>query len=96
MTKAVENPTYQEIKMVLDDAGYVLGQSYVLEGKFYPRERSKEPMFRGRFKVQLKQADGELFKEDFPTRDSIMAYLGEKIPQLKHRVNPPKGKNRSY
>merc|ERR1719206_1687204 len=91
MTKAVENPTYQEIKMVLDDAGYVLGQSYVLEGKFYPRERSKEPMFRGRFKVQLKQADGELFKEEFPTRDSIMAYLGEKIPQLKHRVNPPKG-----
>merc|ERR1712130_568474 len=90
MTKAVENPTYQEIKMVLDDAGYVLGQSYVLEGKFYPRERSKEPMFRGRFKVQLKQADGELLKEEFPTRESIMVYLGEKIPQLKHRVNPPK------
>eukprot|EP00092_Neocalanus_flemingeri_P013089 GFUD01014104.1.p2 GENE.GFUD01014104.1~~GFUD01014104.1.p2 ORF type:complete len:175 (+),score=60.66 GFUD01014104.1:59-583(+) len=91
MTKAVENPTYQEIKMVLDDAGYVLGQTYVLEGKFYPRERSKEPMFRGRFKVQLKQSDGELLKEEFPTRDSIMEYLGEKMPQLKHRVNPPKG-----
>eukprot|EP00090_Calanus_glacialis_P012286 TRINITY_DN2077_c0_g1_i1.p1 TRINITY_DN2077_c0_g1~~TRINITY_DN2077_c0_g1_i1.p1 ORF type:complete len:173 (-),score=62.51 TRINITY_DN2077_c0_g1_i1:120-638(-) len=91
MTKAVENPAYQEIKMVLDDAGYELGKSYVLEGKFYPRERSKEPMFRGRFKIQLKQSDGELLKEEFPTRDSIMVYLGEKIPLLKHRVNPPKG-----
>ena len=92
MTKAVENPAYQEIKMVLDDAGYELGKSYVLEGKFYPRERSKEPMFRGRFKIQLKQSDGELLKEEFPTRDSIMVYLGEKIPLLKHRVNPPKGR----
>merc|ERR1719175_96741 len=89
--KCCENPTYQEIKMVLDDAGYEMGKTYIIEGKYYPRERSKEQMFRGRFKVQLKQADGELFKEDFPTRDSIMAYLGEKIPQLKHRVNPPKG-----
>ena len=80
MTKAVENPSYQEIKMVLDDAGYVLGQTYVLEGKFYPRERSKEPMFRGRFKIQLKQADGEFLKEEFPTRDSIMVYLGGEDP----------------
>ena len=70
-----------------------LGKSYVLEGKFYPRERSKEPMFRGRFKVQLKQSDGELLKEEFPSRDSIMVYLAEKIPLLKHRVNPPKGRS---
>merc|ERR1712087_723132 len=78
-----------EIKMVLDDAGYEMGRSYIIEGKYYPRERSKEQMFRGRFKVQLKQGDGELLKENFPTRDSILCYLGEKIPQLKHRVNPP-------
>merc|ERR1712059_34918 len=91
MAKAVENPTYQEIKMVLDEAGYIPGTNYILEGKFYSRERSKEPMFRGRFKVQLKQADGELLKENFPTRESIMNHLGENIPLLKHRVNPPKG-----
>merc|ERR1719259_1174036 len=64
--KCCENPTYQEIKMVLDDAGYEMGKTYIIEGKYYPRE-------------------------NFPTRDSIMEYLGEKIPQLKHRVNPPKG-----
>ena len=91
LDKCCENPTYQEIKMVLDDAGYEMGKTYIIEGKYYPRERSKEQMFRGRFKIQLKQSDGELLKENFPTRDSIMLYLGEKIPQLKHRVNPPKG-----
>ena len=93
LEKCCEHPTYQEIKMVLDDAGYEMGKTYIIEGKYYPRERSKEQMFRGRFKVQLKQGDGELLKENFPTRDSILCYLGEKIPQLKHRVNPPpKGK----
>ena len=91
LEKCCEHPTYQEIKMVLDDAGYEMGKTYIIEGKYYPRERSKEQMFRGRFKIQLKQSDGELLKENFPTRDSIMLYLGEKIPQLKHRVNPPKG-----
>ena len=89
LEKCCEHPTYQEIKMVLDDAGYEMGKTYIIEGKYYPRERSKEQMFRGRFKVQLKQGDGELLKENFPSRDSIMVYLGEKIPQLKHRVNPP-------
>ena len=47
--KAVENPNYQEIKMVLDEAGYLMGVNYVMEGKFYPREKSKEPTFRGKF-----------------------------------------------
>ena len=77
--------------MVLDDAGYELGKTYHLEGKTYCRERSREPAARGRFKVQLKQADGELLREEFPTRESIMLYLAEKIPLLKIRTNPPKG-----
>lgn len=47
--------------------------------------------FLGRFKIQLKQSDGELLKEEFPSRESIMIYLAAKIPLLKHRVNPPKG-----
>merc|ERR1719397_2019267 len=88
--KAVENPNYQEIKMVLDESGFQMGSNYVMEGKFYSREKSKEPMFRGRFKIQLKQADGELLKEEFPTRESLMEHIAVKIPQLKHRVNPPK------
>merc|ERR1712080_459807 len=67
------------------------GVNYVMEGKFYPRERSKEPMYRGRFKIQLKLGDGELLKEEFPTREALMEHIAAKIPQLKHRVNPPKG-----
>ena len=35
--KCVENPTYHEIKMVLDDAGYEMGKSYIIQGKYYPR-----------------------------------------------------------
>jgi signal recognition particle subunit SEC65 len=46
--KAVENPNYQEIKMVLDEAGYTMGVDYHMEGKFYSRERSKEPIYRGK------------------------------------------------
>ena len=46
--KAVENPNYQEIKMVLDESGFQMGTNYVMEGKFYSREKSKEPMFRGK------------------------------------------------
>ena len=61
--------------MVLDDAGYEMGKTYIIEGKYYPRERSKEQMFRGRFKVQLKQSDGELLKENFPTGNSHFPVL---------------------
>merc|ERR1719264_137998 len=57
--KAVENPNYQEIKMVLDESGFQMGSNYVMEGKFYSREKSKEPMFRGRFKIQQKQRQGQ-------------------------------------
>ena len=38
----------------------------------------------------MKLADGELLKEEYPTRESIMELLAAKIPLLKHRVNPPK------
>ena len=51
--KAVENPNYQEIKMVLDEAGYQMGSSYMMEGKFYSREKSKEQMFRGENTFQV-------------------------------------------
>merc|ERR1719341_836270 len=63
--KAVENPNYQEIKMVLDESGFQMGSNYVMEGKFYSREKSKEPMFRGRFKIQLKQADDSFSRRNF-------------------------------
>merc|ERR1711874_118627 len=85
--KCVENPNFNEIKAVLDDAGV----TFLLEKKLYPRERRKENDFIGRFRVHLKKADGSPVLDQFPTRESIMLYLCEKIPQLKSRTNPPKG-----
>ena len=57
----------------------------------YPRERRKENDFIGRFRIHLKKSDGSPVMEQFPTRESVMLYLCEKIPQLKSRTNPPKG-----
>ncbi|XP_049855192.1 signal recognition particle 19 kDa protein, partial [Schistocerca gregaria] len=80
-TLAVENPTHQEIRDVLSSAGLKIG----VENKYYCRERSKEMLYRGRIRVQLKNDDGTPFNPDLPTRDSIMLYLGQMIPKLKSR-----------
>ncbi|XP_054281106.1 signal recognition particle 19 kDa protein-like [Macrosteles quadrilineatus] len=79
--KAVDNPTHQEIKDVLLAAGLKIG----VENKIYSRERSKEMLYRGRIRVQLKNEDGTPVNEDFKTRDSVMLYLGSMIPKLKSR-----------
>lgn len=42
-------------------------------------------LYRGRIRVQLKNDDGTPFNPDFGTRESILVYLGVKIPQLKSR-----------
>ncbi|KAJ8895140.1 hypothetical protein PR048_000465 [Dryococelus australis] len=38
-----------------------------VENKLYCRERSKEMLYRGRIRVQLKNDDGTLVNPDFPT-----------------------------
>ena len=63
--KAVENPNFQEIQAVLNDAGF----EFLLENKLYPRERRKENDFIGRFRIHLKTADGVAVKDEFPTRE---------------------------
>ncbi|CAH1176424.1 unnamed protein product [Phaedon cochleariae] len=88
-TKCVENPTHQEIRDVLVAAGLKVG----VENKLYSRERSKELLYRGRIRVQLKNDDGSLFNSDFSTRDSIMYHLGDMIPKLKSRQNKSTGES---
>ncbi|XP_072939801.1 signal recognition particle 19 kDa protein [Epargyreus clarus] len=83
--QCVENPTHQEIRDVLLTAGMRVG----VENKLYPRERSKEILFRGRIRVQIKNDDGTLVNADFPTRESVMRYIGESIPKMKNRQNRP-------
>lgn len=77
----VENPTFQEIKDVLSVCKLNIG----VENKMYPREKSKELLYRGRIRVQLKNDDGTLFNPEYPTRDSLLLHLGTMIPQLKSR-----------
>lgn len=96
--KCVENPTYQEMRDVLAAAGkqtnekrmfifklIFLGLKVGVENKLYSRERSKELLYRGRIRVQLKNDDGSLCNEAFKSKDSIMLHLGEMIPKLKTR-----------
>jgi len=80
--KAVENPTHQEIRDVLLAAGMKVG----VENKLYSREKSKELLYRGRIRVQLKSDDGKPLNPDFPSRESVMLYLGQMIPKLKSRA----------
>ncbi|XP_021187545.3 signal recognition particle 19 kDa protein [Helicoverpa armigera] len=81
----VENPTHQEIRDVLVAAGLRVG----VENKLYPREPSKEILYRGRIRVQLKNDDGTPVKPDLPTREAVMKHIGESIPKLKTRQNRP-------
>ncbi|XP_065076833.1 signal recognition particle 19 kDa protein [Ochlerotatus camptorhynchus] len=81
----VENPSYQEIRDVL----HVLNLNVIVENKLYSREKSKELAYRGRIRVQLKDSDGSPIKQEFPSRDSLLAYLGKTIPQLKTRQGKP-------
>lgn len=83
--KCVENPTHQEIRDVLAAAGLKVG----VENKLYSRERSKELLFRGRIRVQLKNDDGSPCNPNLPTRDSLLHHLGEMIPKLKTRQTKP-------
>lgn len=80
--KCVENPTCQEMRDIIVAAGLKVG----VENKLYSRERSKEPLYRGRLRIQLKNDDGSLFNPNFASRESILFHLGEMIPKLKSRL----------
>ncbi|XP_047485229.1 signal recognition particle 19 kDa protein-like [Penaeus chinensis] len=82
--KAVTAPTFKEIIDVLS----VTGLQVAGERKIYCREKSKEPPYWGRIRVQLKSPDGDPIDPNFKTREDLMVHVAEKIPQLKSRTNP--------
>ncbi|XP_037934139.1 signal recognition particle 19 kDa protein-like [Teleopsis dalmanni] len=79
----VENPTYVEIRDVLSVTNLRVG----VENKQYSREKSREVQFRGRIRVQMRNDDGSLCNPEFESREAIMRYVTDKIPQLKSRQN---------
>jgi signal recognition particle subunit SRP19 len=82
-SKAIDNPTVNEIRDILENAGLKV----LLEpNRLYPREESREPQQRGRVRVQIKNADETLIKEQFKTKDDLLFYLVEMIPKLKSRT----------
>ncbi|ESO95065.1 hypothetical protein LOTGIDRAFT_215214 [Lottia gigantea] len=91
-SKAVDNPTYAEIKDVIAAAGLTMG----VENKVYPRELDhRDPKCRGRIRVQLKNDDGSIMNEKFPDRKSILLYLAETIPKLKSRQSSSQASSQS-
>ncbi|XP_066940061.1 signal recognition particle 19 kDa protein [Macrobrachium rosenbergii] len=87
--KAVSSPTIKEMMDVISTTGLqMLG-----ERKIYCREKSKEAPYWGRVRVQLKNQNGEPVNPKFQTREDLMVYTAEKIPQLKSRTNPKHGQD---
>merc|ERR1712002_173611 len=82
--KAVNGPTFKEMLDVLS----VTGLQVAGERKIYCREKSKEPPYWGRIRVQTKNPDGQPINPNFKTREDIMIHVADKIPQLKSRTNP--------
>ena len=78
----VEHPTLPEIKDVLEHLGF----EYALEDKTYPRDLLQ----RGRVRVQLKDpVSGEPKVAEIPSRKVLLQRIGEMIPNLKSRKDPP-------
>lgn len=61
----MENPTYAEIRDVLQNTGF----NVAAENKAYCREKSNEPAARGRVRVQLRNDDGTPVNPKFPSRN---------------------------
>uniref|UniRef100_A0A7E4UP17 Signal recognition particle 19 kDa protein n=1 Tax=Panagrellus redivivus TaxID=6233 RepID=A0A7E4UP17_PANRE len=85
VTKAVENPTLQEITDILNHEGLKIKQEPM---KLHPRDQNREPGFHGRIRVQLKNDDGTPVKANFPTRTSLLEHVATFIPKLKSRQQP--------
>jgi len=81
-SKAIDNPTANEIRDILENIGLKV---IVEPNRLYSREESREPQQRGRVRVQIKNADETLVKEQFKTKDDLLFYLVEMIPKLKGR-----------
>nr|XP_019525193.2 LOW QUALITY PROTEIN: signal recognition particle 19 kDa protein-like [Aedes albopictus] len=83
--QCVDNPSFQEIRDVM----HSLNLNVIVENKQYSREKSKELAYRGRIRVQLRNNDGSPILKEYPSRDSLLVFLGKMIPQLKSRQGKP-------
>ncbi|KAL3998694.1 Signal recognition particle 19 kDa protein [Acanthocheilonema viteae] len=80
--KAVDSPTAQEIFDILSNAGMKVKLE---KQKMHPLDPNRDANSQGRVRVQLRNDDGSLCDEKFPTRMSLMLYACEMVPKLKTR-----------
>ncbi|GAB1607548.1 signal recognition particle 19 kDa protein-like [Argonauta hians] len=81
--KAVDNPTFIEIRDVCTAAGMTIIPE---NNKVYPRELDhRDNKALGRIRIQLKHEDGTALSDEFKTRKDIFLYVARTIPKLKTR-----------
>ncbi|KAM3720682.1 Signal recognition particleprotein [Dirofilaria immitis] len=80
--KAVDSPTAQEIYDILSNAGMKVKLE---KQKMHPLDPNRDANSQGRVRVQLRNDDGSLCDQKFPTRMSLMLYACEMVPKLKTR-----------
>ncbi|VDO42928.1 unnamed protein product [Onchocerca flexuosa] len=80
--KAVDSPTAQEIFDILSNAGMKVKLE---KQKMHPLDQNRDTNAQGRVRVQLRNDDGSLCNQKFPTRMSLMLYACEMVPKLKTR-----------
>ncbi|XP_072173609.1 signal recognition particle 19 kDa protein-like [Diadema setosum] len=81
--RGVENPTITEIRDVCNSLGLPVA---VENTKMYPRDQNRDPTFKGRIRVQMKDKEGSFLSEQFQSRRAIMFHVAETIPKLKSRT----------
>uniref|UniRef100_A0A915Q696 Signal recognition particle 19 kDa protein n=1 Tax=Setaria digitata TaxID=48799 RepID=A0A915Q696_9BILA len=81
-SKAVDSPTAQEIFDILTNAGL---KTKLEKQKMHPLDPNRDANSQGRVRVQLRNDDGSLYNQKFPTRMSLMLYVCEMVPKLKTR-----------
>eukprot|EP00730_Choanoeca_flexa_P008026 TRINITY_DN12428_c1_g1_i1.p1 TRINITY_DN12428_c1_g1~~TRINITY_DN12428_c1_g1_i1.p1 ORF type:complete len:169 (+),score=12.35 TRINITY_DN12428_c1_g1_i1:98-604(+) len=85
--KAVENPTNKEIYTVLIKLKQANEVEIAFEpNKFYSRNR----LLAGRFRFQLKKADGSPTIASLPTRKAWFEHIAKEIKAIEDRVPEPK------
>ncbi|VDN01810.1 unnamed protein product [Thelazia callipaeda] len=80
--KAVDSPTSQEIFDILTNVGM---KAKIEKQKMHPLDSNRDANSQGRVRVQLRNSDGSIYDQRFPTRLSLMVYACEMIPKLKTR-----------
>jgi len=83
VSKAVENPTYAEIKDVLTATGF----NVLAENKAYSKEKSNEPTTRGRVRVQFRNDDGTPVNPKFPSRNFLINQIEREQERESSLVN---------